>query len=240
MSDKTPAFLVARRLLLRHYHGVLSTHSVEAPGYPFGSVVPFCLDRQGHPVILISRIAQHTKNVQANPKVSLIVTEDEVDDIQASARLTYLSNATRIEGADTDTSDRYYSYFPQAQDYHKTHDFDFYRLLWVRARFIGGFGAIHWLDADQFLRANPFSADEERGMVRHMNDDHGDAMRHYCRNANVELAAGTIPAMAGIDAEGFHLRLDKRIVRFEFEAAVSSPTQVREALVGLAQSRSPQ
>lgn len=190
-------------------------------------------------MILISRIAQHTKNVQANPKVSLMVAEHEVDDIQASARLTYLANATPIDLTDTDTPDRYYSYFPQAQDYHKTHDFDFYRLFLVRARFIGGFGAIHWLDADQLLRANPFTTDEERGMVRHMNDDHREAMRHYCQGAHIDLTAGTEPVMAGIDAEGFHLRLGQRLARFEFETPVNSPKQVREALVALAQAHGP-
>lgn len=59
-----------RGLLLREYHGVLSTHPVDTPGYPFGSIVPYCLDRRGYPEILISRIAQHTKNIQADPKLS--------------------------------------------------------------------------------------------------------------------------------------------------------------------------
>ncbi len=54
----------ARELLLKEYRGVLSTHSKSMPGFPFGSVVPYCLDEQGRPLILISRIAQHTHNLQ--------------------------------------------------------------------------------------------------------------------------------------------------------------------------------
>lgn len=183
MGDKTIAAAEARKLLLREYHGVLSTLSIDAPGYPFGSVVPYCLDRRGCPVLLISRIAQHTKNIQANPKVSLIVTQGEIDDIQSAARLTCLSDASRIREEDEDTPARYYRYFPNSQNYHKVHDFDFYRLELARARYIGGFGDIHWIDPAALLQPNPFTEEEERGMVRHMNEDHVEAMVHYCRIA---------------------------------------------------------
>src|SRR5680860_1232296 len=123
MNNKTRVGADARGLLLREYHGVLSTHSVEAPGYPFGSVVPYCLNRAGEPVILISRIAQHTRNIEANAKVSLIVTEDEKDDVQAAASLTLLANAARLgpDAAD-DVAASYYKFFPEAHDYHATHD----------------------------------------------------------------------------------------------------------------------
>ena len=154
MGDKTIAAAEARKLLLREYHGVLSTLSIDAPGYPFGSVVPYCLDRRGCPVLMISRIAQHTKNIQANPKVSLIVTQGEIDDIQSAARLTCLSDASRIREEDEDTPARYYRYFPNSQNYHKVHDFDFYRLELARARYIGGFGDIHWIDPAALLQPN--------------------------------------------------------------------------------------
>ena len=100
----------AHSLLLSEYHGVLSTHSVDAPGYPFGSIVPYCMDSDGQPVILISTIAQHTKNIQENPKVSLIVTEGEANDVQAAPRLTWLGNAN-IVSDDENVSIRYYKYF---------------------------------------------------------------------------------------------------------------------------------
>ncbi|HBM10724.1 MAG TPA: heme iron utilization protein, partial [Pseudomonas sp.] len=63
----------ARQLLLKEYRGVLSTHSKAMPGFPFGSAVPYCLNEEGWPLILISRIAQHTKNLQADPRCSLLV-----------------------------------------------------------------------------------------------------------------------------------------------------------------------
>jgi putative heme iron utilization protein len=141
-------------------------------------------------VILISRIAQHTKNIQADPKVSLITIQGEVDDIQAAARLTYLANAARVPQDNDDTPARYYAYFPKAQDYHKVHDFDFYHLELVRARYIGGFGEIYWIEPAQLLLANPFSREEELRMVRHMNEDHLEAMIHYCQIVHLPLTEG--------------------------------------------------
>jgi putative heme iron utilization protein len=79
----------ARGLLLEAKAGVLSTLSRDVPGFPFGSVVPHCLDRGGLPLTLIADIAQHTKNLLADPRASLTVTEAAEDgDVQAQARLT--------------------------------------------------------------------------------------------------------------------------------------------------------
>jgi len=232
--ETTTAGAEARQLLLRDYQGVLSTLSVAVSGYPFGSVVPYCLDRQGRPIILISRIAQHTKNILADPKVSLIAIERGVDDIQTAGRLTLLADAARIPPEDQDAPERYYRYFPESRDYHKTHDFDFHRLEPVRARYIGGFGDIHWLEPNRLLLPNPFTGEEELGMVRHMNEDHTEAMQRYCLNAGLALPEAVTPVMTGIDAEGFHLRLGARIVRFEFPSPVQSPMEVRQALVAMA------
>lgn len=234
MTDAQSTGAQARRLLLREYHGVLSTHSVDAPGYPFGSVVPYCLDREGQPAILISRIAQHTKNIKANAKVSLIVAEDEAEDVQAAARLTLLADAVRVADQREDIAARYYEYFPDSRGYHATHDFDFYRLMLARARYIGGFGEIHWLRPEDLLRPNPFARAEESGMIRHMNEDHVEAMRHYCRRADLPLEQGIEPVFAGVDAEGFHLRVGAKIVRFEFPQAVGNSQEVRAALVAMA------
>ncbi|MCK9801168.1 HugZ family protein [Pseudomonas sp. MAFF 302030] len=222
----------ARELLLKEYRGVLSTHSKAMPGFPFGSVVPYCLDEQGRPLILISRIAQHTHNLQKDPKCSLLVGEREAEDVQAVGRLTYLAEAEKltddvqIEAA----AERYYRYFPDSQNYHQAHDFDFWVLKPVRHRYIGGFGAIHWVD--QLTLANPFAGKAEVSMVEHMNSDHAKAIAHY-----VELAGlpSSVPAqLAGIDTEGMHLRIGQGLHWLPFQAPCNTPTQVREALVFLA------
>jgi len=234
MEIKKSASELARGLMLTEYQGVLSTHSVDSPGYPFGSIVPYCFDRLGQPVILISRIAQHTKNIWENPKVSLLVAEGQADDSQAVGRVTYLGDAILMSIVDNDISERYYRFFPQSRDYHKTHDFDFYTLESYRVRYIGGFGKIHWIEKQEFLLANPFNAEDEVQMLKHMNQDHVEAMRHYCADKNILIEDDTDPVMVGIDSEGFNLRVGQRLHRFTFNESVKNSMQVRKALVDMA------
>ena len=222
----------ARALLLKEYRGVLSTHSKSMPGYPFGSVVPYCLDDEGRPLILISRIAQHTHNLQLDAKCSLLVGERGAEDVQAVGRVTLMAEAEKItDGVRIEAAaQRYYRYFPESESYHSAHDFDFWVLKPVRYRYIGGFGAIHWLD--DVALANPFAGPAEIGMVEHMNDDHTKAIAHY-----VELAGlpATLPAvLVGIDSEGMHLRIGQSLYWLAFAEPCNTPTQVRQALVQLA------
>jgi putative heme iron utilization protein len=222
----------ARALLLKEYRGVLSTHSKSMPGYPFGSVVPYCLDDEGRPLILISRIAQHTHNLQLDGKCSLLVGERGAEDVQAVGRVTLMAEAEKItDGVRIEAAaQRYYRYFPESESYHSAHDFDFWVLKPVRYRYIGGFGAIHWLD--NVALANPFAGPAEISMVEHMNDDHTKAIAHY-----VELAGlpATPPAvLVGIDSEGMHLRIGQSLYWLAFAEPCNTPTQVRQALVQLA------
>lgn len=235
MSRTEAAAVEARALLYRCYDGVLSTLSVALPGYPFGSVVPFCLDRDSAPIILIADIAQHTKNVLADPRVSLIVFDRSADDLQASGRLTLLADAAPVPVESRDeVAARYYRYFPEARDYHLTHGFAFFRLAVKRLRFIGGFGAIHWLEPEAVLAKNPFDADTEASMAAHMDADHVAAMQHYLKTLLGIEPGSAIPRFAGCDAEGFHLGLGSQILRIGFESPVASPGEVRSALARLA------
>ncbi|CAM3288170.1 heme iron utilization protein [Pseudomonas floridensis] len=225
----------ARHLLLKEYRAVLSTHSKSMPGYPFGSVVPFCLDDLGCPLVLISRIAQHTHNLTLDPKCSLLVGERGAEDVQAVGRVTVLAQARKLDDGDAieAAARRYYRFFPESQSYHTAHDFDFWVLAPVRYRYIGGFGAIHWLD--DVALANPFAGKVETGMVEHMNQDHAKAIAHY-----VELSGlpRTEPAqLVGIDSEGMHLRIAQSLYWLAFSGPCNTPTQVREALVQLAHAQ---
>lgn len=221
----------ARHLLLKDYRGVLSTHSKAMPGFPFGSVVPYCLDAEGLPLILISRIAQHTHNLTLDPKCSLLVSARDAEDIQAVGRLTVLAEAQKLEAEAVDgAAERYYRYFPDSRNYHSAHDFDFWVLRPVRHRYIGGFGAIHWLD--DLTLANPFAAAVEAGMVEHMNADHTQAIAHYVQLAG--LPATPAAQMVGVDSEGLHLRIGQGLYWLPFASPCNTPKQVREALVSLA------
>ena len=234
MSDKTLSAKQAREFLRTEYHGVLSTQSRVLDGYPFGSVVPYCLDGDGFPVILISTLAQHTRNIHKNSKVSLTIAQSGMDDVQTGARLTWVGNAETI--ADEAVMERYYQYFPEARGYHKTHDFNFYRIVPVRNRYIGGFGDIHWLENELIVEPNPFAGSVEHGVVTHMNDDHGDAIRKYCVEAGVAVPEGCKPQMTGVDPLGMNIRLDQKIVRIPFAEKAESAGDIRRILVAMAKA----
>ena len=218
----------ARSLLLGESSGVLSTISVDLQGYPFGSVTPYCSDRMCRPIIYISTIAQHTRNILADPRVSLTVVEKGGADVQAHARLTVVGNAGKVEAGDRDARDRYFRYFPSARQYERTHDFQFFRLDIVRVRFIGGFGEIFWLEPGEFMTANPFSAVEETRIIQHMNEDHAEFIDRY--------GDGVPARMTGIDAEGFDLLKAGIKVRIPFAAPVTNMEEARLALIEMARS----
>ena len=232
MSKNEQAALKARTLFNTRCDGVLSTHSIDLTGYPFGSLTPYCLNRHGQAVILISTIAQHTKNIEANNKVSLIAFDNNARDSQAGGRVTYIGDAKAVN--DDEIAERYYRFYPDSRNFHKTHDFNFYLIEFVRARYIGGFGQIFWVEYSDFIKGNPFSFEEETGMVEHMNADHRDAIEHYCDLFDITYSAKEQPILVGVDSEGFHLRVEGAIHRLEFNHPVSTTTEARAALVELA------
>lgn len=228
MSDQA---LTARRLLNHQSMGVLSTHSVDVEGYPFGSIAPFVLNYEGEPTLLISDIAQHTRNIKQNNKVSLTVFDQGADDPQAGSRLTWIGDAELIDPSDTETRLRYLRYFPSAASYFETHDFSFYRIRLRRARFIGGFGQIYWIEPDAMLIQNPFRNAESR-IVEHMNQDHQQALFHYC-DALRGVKANAV-TMTGIDREGFDMLADQRKLRIDFDSPIHTVEEARAILVRLA------
>jgi putative heme iron utilization protein len=176
-------------------------------------------------------IAQHTRNIKHNNRVSLTVFDQCSDDPQASGRLTWIGDAEPINPSEREIHDRYLRYFPSAESYFETHDFSLYRIRLRRARFIGGFGQINWIEPDAMLVSNPFNH-TERSIVEHMNQDHQQALFHYC-----EVLKGIkahVVAMAGIDCEGFDLLADKRKLRVDFDSPIKTAEEARATLVRLA------
>jgi heme iron utilization protein len=230
MKTKAEKQDTAREFFLRHSFGVLSTISIDFPGYPFGSVTPYCVDQQGRPIIYISHIAQHTKNIMSDSRVSLTIVEDDnqSEDVQARGRVTCVADARPLDEAETLTSERYFRYFPSARQYEQTHDFSFFALETVRVRFIAGFGQIYWVEPGEFVAKNPFSTSQESQIIQHMNQDHADALRHYCD--------GEVATMVGIDGHGFDVITAGRKVRFTFEKPIHNMAEARQALVAMAKS----
>ena len=221
----------ARLFVRQHQNGVLSTLSKRLGGFPFGSVSPYVLDHDGHPVILISTLAEHTKNIEADPRVSLIV-HPCAEDMQAAGRVTLVARAEPLPDKAA-FGTRYLRYLPQAEGYFAMHDFHFYRLRVEDVRFIGGFGKIHWIRPERYAPpAAPALAEAEDGILAHMNADHAHNLREYCRHVHgVEVLDA---AMVGIDCDGFDVRADGHVLRFDFPREVLDAEAARAALVDLA------
>lgn len=122
--------------------GALSTHSVEKPGYPFASLALYALDERGRPLFLLSGLAVHSRNLAADPRASLMVTEG---DTQASARVTVLGRAAKLSGAEADAArESYLARHPEAKAWASFGDFAIWRLEPGDAYVVAGFGLAGW------------------------------------------------------------------------------------------------
>jgi putative heme iron utilization protein len=141
-----------RDLLARERHGVLSTAHAKHGGWPFGSIAPYALTPEGDPVLLLSSIAEHTKNLLADPRASLLVADSAAaEDPLAGARATLLGRAMRPEGAPLLVARQaYLDRFPDVEDRLEAHDFVLHVLRVERIRWIAGFGEMGWLSREQW------------------------------------------------------------------------------------------
>jgi heme iron utilization protein len=141
----------ARRLLREQRVGMLATTSVALPGYPFGSLTPYALDHEGRPLILISTLAQHTTNLKADPRVSLLVYDPGHPDVHDAPRLTWTGKA--VAAPDAPSRARYLTRFPEAKRFVEGRDFALYRIEPIQGYYIGGFGRIRWVEPKDLLEA---------------------------------------------------------------------------------------
>ena len=232
MSNGDEQAQMARHLLAGRLHGVLSTHSLEHTGYPFGTLVPYVLGQDGRPVMLLSHLSQHTKNIDADPRCGLIVIADGDGDVQQSARLSAIGDLTGDPGhAD---AERYFRYFPAARDYFEQLGFHFYRFAPLRFHWNAGFATARWFGTDRITAANPLTDEVQTGIIEHMNRDHGDALRLFGERAGIPPGDAAV-TMVGIDAEGLDLRCGGQRVRIPLPFAIDNADDARRALVEMAQ-----
>lgn len=229
----------ARELLRRRHFGVLATQSTHLPGYPFGSVVPYVLDGVGRPLILISTLALHTKNIQKDARVSLTVWDDEEGpDQQAAGRVTWVGDAAPVPPDELEAGKaRYLRYLPSSEGHFAMHDFVLHRIDLKRLRYIGGFGAIYWVDADEMLVENPFMAAED-GILSHVNEDHATGLVECLKLQTGKDATRVV--MVGVDPAGFDVLADDRRMRIRFENPAAVPDDVRREMIRVFHTKVPQ
>ena len=218
----------ARCLLRARHHAVLSTQSQAVAGYPFGSVVPYVLDAAAAPIILVSRLAEHAKNIAVDPRVSLIAITDGAD-LQQAARVTYVGRASRLDppgGAD----ERYLRYFPAAREYRSQLNFDFFRIEPVTLRVIAGFAQAHWLAREAYAPAAGDLAACEETLVAELNAGCAERLRELARKQH---PGAQEVGIVGIDCDGFDLRANGNIVRFDFDECAAGAKEAQSKIVAL-------
>jgi putative heme iron utilization protein len=226
----------ARRLIRSRDHAALGT---SLDGHPYVSLVAVACDIDASPLLLLSDLAQHTGNLLADRRVSLLfeATSGYTDPL-AGPRLTLLGRAGRID--DPRLSARFAVRHPTSAVYAGFADFHLYRVEIERGHLVAGFGRIAWIAGEHLRFAVDAAAlaEAEPEIVAHMNADHADAVQLYARRLLGRDGEGW--RMTGIDPEGFDLRRDDgsggETARLDFDDPVYTPADARRILISLAET----
>ena len=222
----------ARRIVRAADRAALST-ATAGEGWPYGSLVMAACDFGANPLMLISDLAEHTKNLHADARASLLFDDTAgLESPLTGARVTVLGRPERCD--DDRLKARYVARHPDAADYAGFGDFGLYRMAVERVHIVAGFGVIHWIDGADFrfdASGAENLAEQEAGIVAHMNTDHGDAVALYA--AIFAGREGNRWKMTGIDPEGCDLRRGGEIARVDFDLPVGDAEAARSALIGL-------
>jgi putative heme iron utilization protein len=230
----------ARTLVHLGRIGSLSTLSRKQSGFPFGSVMPYGLDAPGRPIFLISTMAMHTQNLQADSRASLLVTQpDSSGDPLGASRVTVMGNVLTIPKPEVaDARQLYLERYANSKYWVDFEDFSFYRMDVLDVYYVGGFGVMGWVPASDYTQAqsDPL-ADAAAGIIEHMNADHKDSLIELAKVfAGIECQEA---AMTAVDRVGFHVRLKTpegmKGARIAFLREVRDPGQARKVLVEMVQ-----
>jgi len=228
----------ARNLAATYSLGTLST--LDDAGYPFASAVQFVLDDRGAPVMFLSDLAEHTKNIRRDGRASVLVSSAVMpgDDPMSLPRVTLVGSFALIDGDEaTAARERFLAAHPTATSYIEFRDFGWWRLELTRVRFVGGYGRMSWVDIDEYTHVAPDPlAAHANGIMAQMNIDHADANLAYAR-ALAGFTDAKSARMVAIDRLGFDLLATTsdglQPVRVNFDEPVDTPDAVRSAVVVL-------
>jgi hypothetical protein len=231
----------ARTIVAGQGRATLSTLSLDPPGMPFGSVITYGLDALGRPSFFVSTMAEHTRNLDADPRASVLVVEDTPAgaDPLASGRVTLLGEVGEVidPGERAAARDGYLAANPSAF-YVDYGDFRCVRLEVTGVRYVGGFGRMSWVDVAAYAAARPDPlASAAEGIVSHMNADHADALVTLCRHiaGRTEVTAAS---MTAVDRYGFEVVAElpgdhREALRIGFPTEQESADGVRRELIAM-------
>ena len=213
----------ARALVRSRDRAALAT-AMKDDGWPYASLVMIACDAAANPLLMISELAEHTRNILSEDRVGLLIDgTGGLDNPLTGARMTLVGRAAKT--TDTDHLARYVARHADAALYAGFADFAPYQLEVERIHMVAGFGAIHWIEKFAY-EFDPASA-----TVSHMNDDHTDAIQLYA--TKLLGLAGNGWVMTGVDPEGCDLRNGGTVARLAFDAPVGTAKEARTALITL-------
>ena len=212
----------------------LATALVGDAGWPYASLVQVATDDAGAPLLLISKLAEHTKNIAADDRVSLLF------DGTAGLSEPLTGPRASLQGRAVVTTDprdreRFLARHPGAAGYAGFADFGFHRIDPTRAHLVAGFGRISWIEAPDILLSPDLAAAMaalEAPVLAHMNADHADAVRLYAER--LLGVPGDGATLIGFDADGCDIRAAGRVHRLPFERPVHDAASARSTLAELA------
>jgi heme iron utilization protein len=225
---------LTRSLLGRSRQGALATLMPQS-GDPYCSLVNVASLPDGMPVLLISRLAVHTKNILADPRVSLMLDERAPGDPLEGARIMLAGTAQEATDDAELLKRRYLAAHPSAEEFAGFRDFSFFRIVPRGVHLVAGFGRIVDLAPRDFLTdlaGAEALVEAEPDIVAHMNADHADTMNLYA----VKLLGASEGAWrcTGCDPEGLDMQDDRRTLRLDFPERIATPGALRQALKALA------
>jgi heme iron utilization protein len=237
--DFEPAKAV-RSLLRRSRQGALAT-LMTGSGDPYCSLVNVASASDGSSILLISRLAIHTKNLLADTRVSLMLDERVEGDPLEGSRIMLSGHAEEVVSGRDSVRRRYLNAHPTAEVFVDFKDFSFFRIRPAGTHLVAGFGRILDLNPAQFLTEISDAGallEAEQSAVEHMNSDHQEALGLYA--TRLLGAAASDWRCSGLDPDGIDLQAGPKTLRLDFPERVTTPGELRKMLVRLAeQARAP-
>ena len=228
---------LTRSLLRRRRQGALATLMAEG-GAPYCSLVNVASDVDGAPILLISKLAIHTRNILADVRVSLMLDERAAGDPLEGARIMVAGEAREATEAELQNlRRRYLNAHPDAEAFADFPDFGFFRVRIEGVHLVAGFGRIVDLTPGQVLidlAGCETLLEAEPDIIAHMDAEHLDAMKLYATELAGAAASGGEWRCTGCDPDGIDLVNGTEVVRITFPERVRDPMTLRATLRRLA------
>jgi heme iron utilization protein len=233
-EDFNPSRAV-KSLLRRSRQGALAT-LMAGSGDPYCSLVNVASCSDGSPILLISRLAVHTRNLLADARVSLMLDERVEGDPLEGSRIMLSGHVEEVTSGEDIVRRRYLNAHPAAEAFVDFKDFSFFRIRPTGTHLVAGFGRILDLRPEQFLTDLSDAAallEAEQSAIEHMNSDHQEALGLYA--TRLLGAASSDWRCSGVDPEGIDLQAGSKTLRLDFPDRVTGPGELRKMLVRLAE-----